>query len=208
MDFQTALGRYLSKKQREAIGKVKVGIAGAGGLGSNCAAYLVRSGFRKFRIIDYDKVELSNLNRQFFFCDQVGLPKVEALARNLRRIEPGLELELIQERITVQNAGHLFTREEAVLECVDTPAVKELLVRCYVPTGKLVIAVSGIAGWGHSDGIGIRQIRDNFYIVGDEKSGIDALPPLAPRVAVAAAKQADILLARVLDQVEKEGKES
>jgi sulfur carrier protein ThiS adenylyltransferase len=206
MDFQTALGRYLSKEQREAIGKVKVGIAGAGGLGSNCAAYLVRSGFRKFRIVDFDWVEPSNLNRQFFFCDQVGMPKVEALAQNLRRIEPNLELELIQQRITAQNAGQLFAQEEAVIECVDLPEVKELLVQCYVPTGKLVITASGIAGWGRSDSIGVRQVRNNFYVVGDERSGIDTLPPLAPRVAVAAAKQADILLARILDQVIKEGK--
>jgi len=198
MDFQTVLQRYLSKEKLAAIGKVKVGIAGAGGLGSNCAACLVRSGFRELRIVDFDCVEPGNLNRQFFFADQVGLPKVEALAENLRRIEPALRLELSQERITTQNAAQLFQNADVLLECVDGPAVKELLVQCYVPTGKLVVAASGIAGWGRSDDIGIRKVRDNFYVVGDEQSSIETLPPLAPQVAVAAAKQADILLAWVL----------
>jgi len=202
MDLQTALQRYLSREQLNAIGKVKVGIAGAGGLGSNCAACLVRSGFRDLRIVDFDRVEPGNLNRQFFFADQVGLPKVEALGENLRRIEPALRLELIRERITAQNAAQLFQHADVLLECVDKPAVKELLVQCFVPTGKLVIAASGIAGWGRSDDIGIRKVRANFYLVGDEQSSIDTLPPLAPQVAVAAAKQADILLACVLRQLD------
>ncbi|MDD4599914.1 hypothetical protein SDC9_15103 [bioreactor metagenome] len=198
MSFKTVLGRYLTEDQIEKIGKVKVGLAGAGGLGSNCAVSLVRSGFQDFRIIDFDYVEPSNLNRQFFFADQVGMAKVEALAQNLRRINPNLHLDLIQQRITEQNVDNWFGDCEVVLECVDVPAVKALLVQHYVPAAKLVVAVSGIAGWGRSDDIIVRKISKNFYVIGDEKSGIDCMPPLAPRVAVAAAKQADVVLDCVL----------
>lgn len=205
MDFKAALERYLTLEQLNAIEKVKVGIAGAGGLGSNCAAALVRCGFKKFRIIDFDCVEPSNLNRQFFFADQIGLAKVEALAQNLRRINPDLELELIQKKVTEQNVGDWFQDCQAVLECVDVPAVKSMLVQHYVSAGKLVVAVSGIAGWGHSDDIVVRKVNGNLFIIGDEKSGIDNMPPLAPRVAVAAAKQADIVLAYTLGNMPQGG---
>lgn len=205
MDFNKVLARYLTGVQLDAVGKFKVGIAGAGGLGSNCAAALVRSGFRKLRIIDYDCVEPSNLNRQFFFADQIGMPKIEALAHNLRRINSDIELELIQQKITGQNVGDWFEDCQAVLECVDVPAVKSLLVQHYAPTGKLVVAVSGIAGWDHSDDIVVRKVSSKLFIVGDEKSGIDNMPPLAPKVAVAAAKQADIVLAYALGHADAGG---
>lgn len=206
MNFRTALGRYLSEEQLNAIGSIRVGIAGAGGLGSNCAAYLTRSGFRRFTIVDCDIVEPTNLNRQFFFADQIGLPKVKALAQNLMRIETELSLELFQRKIDSQNVGQWFIDCQVVIECLDGADVKALLVEHYVPLGKLVVAVSGIAGWGNSDGIVVRRLGSNFYVVGDEKSDIDTLPPLAPRVAIAAAKQADIVLDCVLGNFSERGK--
>ncbi|VBB05925.1 Hypothetical protein LUCI_1136 [Lucifera butyrica] len=202
MIFRTALEQYLSPEQLSVLGSVKIGIAGAGGLGSNCSVCLVRSGFRRFRIIDYDCVEPGNLNRQFFFPDQIGMPKVDALAQTLRRIEPDLELELIRQKITAEDAGGWFQDCDVVLECVDVAATKALLVEQYAPTGKLVVAVSGIAGWGESDRLRVRNRGGNLYLIGDETSGVDRLPPLAPLVTAAAAKQADIVLAHILDRLE------
>ena len=86
---------YLTERERRILENAKVGIAGAGGLGSNCAMHLVRAGVKKLVIADFDVVSESNLNRQFFFRDQLGRKKVDALAENLRRIEPGLELDII-----------------------------------------------------------------------------------------------------------------
>ncbi|MGI6093358.1 MAG: sulfur carrier protein ThiS adenylyltransferase ThiF [Veillonellaceae bacterium] len=206
MDFKTALTRYLTQQQLDAIEKVQIGIAGAGGLGSNCAAALVRCGFKKLRIIDYDCIEPSNLNRQFFFADQIGMAKVEALGQNLCRINPDLELELIQQKITAQNVGDWFEDRQVVLECLDVPAIKSLLVQHYASAGKLVVAVSGIAGWGNSDDIVVRKVGSKLFVIGDEKSGIDNMPPLAPRVAIAAAKQADIVLAYILGNMPQEGR--
>ena len=102
--FEKGLMRYIGEEKLEKLKKVKVGIAGAGGLGSNCAFNLVRSGFYKFKIVDFDVVEPSNLNRQFFFLDQLGMPKVLALEENLRRINPEVRIDFIQQKVQKDNA--------------------------------------------------------------------------------------------------------
>ena len=81
---------YLTDAQRTVLEKAKIGVAGLGGLGSNVLSHLVRAGIRRFVAADFDVVSASNLNRQFFFADQVGRKKTEALAENLRRIAPDL----------------------------------------------------------------------------------------------------------------------
>ena len=106
----------LTEAERAALEAAKVGIAGAGGLGSNCAAHLVRAGVRRLVIADFDVVAESNLNRQFYFRDQIGRKKVDALAENLRRIEPGLELELACERLDGARARELFADCDVVVE--------------------------------------------------------------------------------------------
>ncbi|MBQ8126560.1 MAG: ThiF family adenylyltransferase, partial [Kiritimatiellae bacterium] len=93
----------LTDGERARLEGARVGIAGAGGLGSNCAQHLVRAGVRKFVIADFDTVAESNLNRQFFFRDQIGRKKVDALAENLRRIEPDLELDCRDVKLTPEN---------------------------------------------------------------------------------------------------------
>ncbi|MBE3588188.1 MAG: sulfur carrier protein ThiS adenylyltransferase ThiF [Thermoanaerobacteraceae bacterium] len=193
------LAATLGPENLARIQRVKVGIAGAGGLGSNCAAFLVRTGFKRFRIVDFDRVEDSNLNRQFYFADQVGVLKVEALAANLRRINPDLFIEPLAVRIEKDNVAGLFDDCPVVVEALDRPEDKLLVVKTYLGTGKLVVAASGLAGWGRSDGITIHRLKEHFFVVGDlvSEAGPDC-PPLAPGVAVAAAKQADVVLSHVL----------
>jgi len=202
--FAHGLKRYLRPEQIDAIIKVKIGIAGAGGLGSNCAQLLARCGFRRFVIVDYDAVDASNLNRQFFFSGQVGQPKVAALTENLRRINPEVAVEAVEERVRPDNAARLFADCDVVVEAFDRAEDKKMLVEAYVGSGKLVVAASGLAGWGDSDRITVRRISERFYVVGDGTSGISPdLPPLAPCVAIAAAKQADIVLSYVLSKVSR-----
>ena len=198
-DFEQALLRYLRPEQLAAVRRFKVGIAGAGGLGSNCAAALVRCGFRRLKIADFDVVEASNLNRQFFFRHQIGCAKLAALADNLAAINPAVELELLPGKADAGNVAALFADCDAVVEAFDRPEYKKLVVEAYLGTGKLLVAASGLAGWGDSDRIAVRRVRDDFYLVGDLATGIGPdRPPLAPCVAIAAAKQADIVLAHVL----------
>ncbi|MFZ5652495.1 MAG: sulfur carrier protein ThiS adenylyltransferase ThiF [Bacillota bacterium] len=193
--FEKALVKFLGKEKLERIQGVKVGIAGAGGLGSNCAQFLVRSGFKRLCIVDFDTVEESNLNRQFYFSGQIGRKKVDALKENLFSINPGLEIEILELKIEEDNIGDLFNDCRAVVEALDSAVCKRMLVEHFMGTGKLLVAASGLAGWGKSDDIRIHRIRENFFLVGDLVSGVGPdRPPMAPMVVTAAAKQADIVL--------------
>ena len=191
----TGLARYLDDPLLQRIRRTKIGIAGAGGLGSNCAQLLVRSGFIDFVLVDFDHVENSNLNRQFYFEDQIGQAKVNALAHNLRRINPTVKLRTVQERVGPDNVGQLFADRDVMVEAFDSPASKRMIAEAYSRSGKLLVAASGLAGWGDNDRIKVHRIHSRFFLVGDLTSGVEGgLPPMAPRVMIAAAKQADIVL--------------
>lgn len=198
--LEKALEKMLGPEKMGRIREVRVGLAGAGGLGSNCAQFLVRSGFRKFKIVDFDVVDQSNLNRQFYFASQVGRRKVEALRENLLLINPDLEVEALPVRIEKENAEELFRDCRAVVEALDDAACKRMVVEALMHSEKLLVAASGLAGCGRSDGIKIRRVRENFYLVGDLVSEAGPqLPALAPGVNVAAAKQADVVLSYFLE---------
>lgn len=197
--FYKGLAVYFTAEQLKRIAALKVGIAGAGGLGSNCAVNLVRSGFRKFVIADFDKVEASNLNRQFYFLKQMGEYKVEALRDNLLAINPDLELLLHPTLITKDNCGEIFADCDVLVEAFDQPAAKQMLLEHFWDSGKLLVAASGIAGFGESDRLTVNRLKDKVYLVGDGISGIDLRPPFSPCVNIAAAKQADLILAYALE---------
>lgn len=200
-DFAPVTDAYFTGEQTDRIRRVHIGIAGAGGLGSNCAAHLVRSGFEKFTVADFDTVERTNLNRQFYFADQVGRPKVECLKENLRRINPAVSVNACRVRLTVDSMRSLFEPCGVVVEAFDGATDKASLVSTFAPTGKLVVSASGLAGIGNSDRIRTRALGDRVFVVGDETSSVDdGVRPHAPRVAVAAAKMADIVLEWVLSR--------
>ncbi|BCS96070.1 thiamine biosynthesis protein ThiF [Desulfoluna limicola] len=180
------------------IASACIGIAGAGGLGSNCAMHLVRMGFRRFVIADFDRVEVSNLNRQFFFAHQVGEMKVKALQDNLVAINPKVEAIIHSVCVSADNIGSLFDCCDAVVEAFDRVEAKQLLVERYLKKGRFLVAASGIGGWGDADRIVTRKIGSSFYIVGDGVTEADeSTPPMSAVVGVAAAKQADLVLTYV-----------
>ena len=205
--FETGVAHYFGDQRLSRIQAIHVGIAGAGGLGSNCAMNLVRSGFRQFTIIDFDQVEWSNLNRQFFFCAQVGQPKITMLKKNLEAINPDLDLTLHQCRLTPENIHDLLGPCDVVIEAFDDVQDKKLVIDSFITSGKLLISASGIAGWGDSDAIATHQLGPRFYLIGDlTTEASDAYPPVSSRVMIAAAKQADVVLEYVLGKhvIEKE----
>ncbi len=198
-DFEKSLLKYFSKKELDLIQKSVIGIAGAGGLGSNCAFNLVRSGFKNFFIYDFDSVEISNLNRQFYFIDQTGMSKIDALKANLLLINPDLNLTV--ERILLDNGNikKLYSECDIVVEAFDKAECKKMIVESFLNSDKLIVSASGLAGIGNSDDMTINKIRDNLYIVGDMVSEVDnEKSPYSPKVNIAAAKQADIILEWVL----------
>ena len=192
--FQENLIKKIGKDNFRKVQSARVGLAGAGGLGSNCALSLVRVGFKKITIVDFDSVVPSNLDRQFYFLDQVGLKKTEALKANLLRINPDLELTLIDQKIAKDNIAELFGACSIVVECLDQAESKSMLVTELLNLGKFVIAVSGVGGIGSSDDIKVQRINDRLILVGDLVSDISKKPALSPRVNIAAAKQADLVL--------------
>ncbi len=199
--FEQAVAGYIGENNLRKIQSYRVGIAGAGGLGSNCAFNLVRCGFRSFVIADFDLIEYSNLNRQFYFNDQVGEKKVDALKANLLRINPDLDIQAVHLKVTDENAEELFGDCHIIVEAFDKAQYKKMIIEKFMDSPKLVVAASGIAYWGSSDDIRTERVKDNFYIVGDFKTEVGPdRPPVSPRVNIAAAKQADIIMEYVLDR--------
>jgi len=192
--FRKGLLTKLGEAKLAKIEKARIGIAGAGGLGSNCAACLARVGFRNFTIADFDVVDAANLDRQFYFEDQVGMKKVEALKTNLLRINPGLALQMLPVKLAPESISEIFRDCEVVVECLDRAEAKQMLVSGLLPTGKLIVSASGLGGIGSSDEMKIRKLKPNLILIGDLSSDIENAPALAPRVSIAAAKQADVVL--------------
>ena len=199
--FIDGLARHYSSDQLRRLGAVRVGIAGAGGLGSNCAMLLARSGVRHFVLVDCDRVEASNLNRQFYFAADVGCSKVEALGRNLRLIDSDLDLTLVQHRLDANALQTVFLGCSIIVEALDTPQAKAMLVNHFARPGSgvFLVCASGLGGHGNTP-MRSRHLGPNMVCVGDFVTETDSLnPPLAPRVVQAAAMQAGAVLGYILD---------
>jgi sulfur carrier protein ThiS adenylyltransferase len=181
---------------RAILSQKTIGIAGAGGLGSNCAASLLRSGVGKLIIADFDTVSDANLNRQFYFHDQIGEIKVNALRENLLRINPFASLQMHAVKITPDNIDFLFSTCDVIVEAFDSASEKEMLIN-YILTNypeKPLVAASGLAGWGRVEALTVIR-SGNLYVCGDEESEAgDMNPPLAPRVNIVSNLQADKVL--------------
>lgn len=179
------------------LSKFRVGIAGAGGLGSNCAVALARSGVGTLVISDFDIIEEPNLNRQYYFSDQVGLMKTVALKDNIARINSDVSVIIYQKRLNRTNITEIFSGCNIIVEAFDSSDMKELLietVQIKMP-GTTVIVGSGVAGWGKTGDISCRKIDDSLYICGDETSEVsDNLPAIAPRVGIVANMQANLVI--------------
>jgi sulfur carrier protein ThiS adenylyltransferase len=182
---------------KKHLSKFTAGIAGAGGLGSNCAVALARSGVGTLVLADFDVIETLNLGRQYYFLDQVGLMKTAALRENILRINPDVKVISFQEKLTRTNIPAVFKGCDIIIEAFDDKLMKEMLietVQTELP-GIPVIVGSGMAGWGNSNEIRCRKIDATLYVCGDESSEVsDEEPPMAPRVGIVANMQANIAI--------------
>ncbi len=192
---------------KEKLKNAVVGIAGLGGLGSNVAIALARTGVGKLIVADFDKVEASNLNRQQYFVDQVGRSKVECMIENLRRINPDVKIEGHQVMLTSGNIPKVFGEAQVIAECFDKADAKQMIVETVL--GKMekaiIVSVSGLAGYGKSNSIQTRRISDRLILVGDNESGIDSVKVLtAARVGIAANHQANAIVEVIVNGVWKD----
>jgi len=179
------------------LSKFRVGIAGAGGLGSNCAIALARSGVGTLVIVDFDVIEEANLNRQYYFTDQIGMNKTIALKENISRINPRTIVIIHKMKLDRGNITQIFTGCDIIVEAFDSSSMKEMLIETIqleMP-GIPVVVGSGMAGWGKTNDLRYRKIDDTLYVCGDEATEVsDNLPPIAPRVAIVANMQANVVI--------------
>lgn len=178
-----------------------VAIAGLGGLGSNIAAELARLGVGHLHLVDFDLVELSNLNRQMYFVSHLGMYKTEALKSELKQINPYLEVSIDTVRVTEENAAELFAGEGIVCEAFDDPSAKAMLVNTLLEYRRdvKIVAGSGMAGYESSNTICTRKIGGQLYLCGDGKSEVGMqMCLMAPRVTICAAHQANMVLRLIL----------
>lgn len=189
--------RYFAKRDKLVLNILRastVGVAGAGGLGSNVAFSLARAGVGKLVMADSDRLEPSNLNRQQYFVHQIGQKKVEALRDNLLMINPFSQYEIHFIRLTRKNIPELFSRCDLIVEAFDRAEAKEMLIETWLKhfPDRPVIAASGLAGFGKNNKLRTRRLG-NLYICGDEASECPAdISPMAPRVAIVANMQANL----------------
>lgn len=196
--FEAAVSLYYRPEQWSRIQQTRIGIAGAGGLGSNIAVALVRSGFRHLEITDFDCVEAKNLNRQFYFLEDIGRPKVEALAERLRSINPAVEIVTHQARLTPSNIASHFVSADCLCEAFDHPEAKRMFLEAFLGSGKFLVMGSGMAGISNQTAISIRKLKENLHIVGDVITAVGPEnPPCAPRVSACAGLMASVILEHI-----------
>ena len=192
-----ALTERHGKELQQAFSSATVAICGLGGLGSNIAIALARAGIGKLILIDFDRVDITNLHRQQYKASQIGMHKIDALADNLREIAPYIELEMHTARITEENVVTFLKDADIVCEAFDDAECKAMLtdtVLSEIPD-RYLVAASGMAGMGTPNSIKTRRITSRFYLCGDETSDVShGIGLVAPRVALCAAHQAHTVL--------------
>ncbi|MBQ4089402.1 MAG: thiamine biosynthesis protein ThiF [Clostridia bacterium] len=196
-EWLKALTQRHGKELQKRFSAATVAICGLGGLGSNIAFALARAGIGKLVLIDFDRVDITNLHRQQYKADQIGLYKADALRANLQEIAPYTEVTAIMAKISDENAAQLLKGADVVCEAFDdaeakamlTDVVLEQLPDCYF------VAASGMAGMGTPNSISTRRITKRFYLCGDGSSDVaDTIGLVAPRVMLCAAHQAHTVL--------------
>lgn len=196
-EWLQALIQRHGQDRQEKFQKATVAICGLGGLGSNIAISLTRAGVGKLILIDYDRVDPSNLNRQQYKMNQLGMYKTEALAENLREITPYIELEYHTVKMTEDNIKELLQDADIVCEAFDKADNKAMLVNTVLEnlTDQIIVSGSGMSGFGSANTIRTRKIMKRLYLCGDGVSDVnDGIGLVASRVMVCAAHEAHMVL--------------
>ena len=199
--FRAALVARHGAERQSKFEAARVAVCGLGGLGSNVSIALARAGVGHLHLIDFDRVEPSNLNRQQYAAAQVGLPKAEALRANLAAINPFCDVVAETVRITPENLAALLANDDIICEAFDRAEAKAMLVSGVLETfpEKPVVAASGMSGLASANAITTRRVSKRLYLCGDGATDVDDnLGLFGARVLVCAAHQATMIL-RLID---------
>ena len=189
------------EEMRTKLRNARVAVAGLGGLGSNIAVMLARSGVGELLLVDFDTVDVTNLNRQMYLIPQLGKPKAEALPEILYQINPYLTYRSVCIKVTPDNVKELFSEYPIVCEAFDKPdqkamLVRELLMQC---PKTIVVSGNGMAGYADANEIRACQVMKRLYVCGDQSTDVgNGIGLIAPRVAVCAAHEANKVLQLIM----------
>lgn len=190
------------KGTSEKLKEAKVCILGLGGLGSNVAVLLARSGIGSLKLVDFDTVEASNLNRQQYRISHIGIKKTEAMKSIIREINPFVEVDILDIKVDRENIYSTVGDIEIVVEAFDRAETKAMILEeLLTDKNKIVVSASGMAGLGSANEIVTRKIKDNFYLIGDNYSDYEEYSGImSTRVMICAAHQANMVLRLILGE--------
>ena len=206
-EWNNALCERYGEDVQKKFSAATVAVCGLGGLGSNIAVSLARAGIGRLILIDFDRVDITNLHRQQYKVNQIGKYKTDALFENLKEIAPYIDMELHTVRVTEENAEELLKDADIICEAFDNAEAKAMLTNFVLETmpSKFLVAASGMAGMGSANTIQTRKVAKRFYICGDEASDVAEVGSLvASRVMLCAAHQAHTVLRILTEQFETE----
>ncbi|MDA3884273.1 MAG: sulfur carrier protein ThiS adenylyltransferase ThiF [Candidatus Delongbacteria bacterium] len=187
----------------EALSNATIGIAGCGGLGSNAAVALVRAGIGNLIIADYDIVESSNLNRQYFFSDDIGKKKVKALEEKLLQINPQCLIKVVDKKLGKCDICHVFSKVDILVEAFDKAESKQWLIEEWstIYPEKPIISGNGIGGYGKINELEVKKIG-SLYFCGDGKSSEEE-GLCSARVSIVANMQASLAIELLMSKQSK-----
>ncbi len=204
-EIMEALKERHGQELQHKFSAAKVAVCGLGGLGSNIAIALARAGVGKLLLVDFDRVDITNLHRQQYKASQIGRYKTDALCENLREIAPYVTLEQCTVRVDEKNAEELLKNVDIVCEAFDDARCKAMLANVVLERlpGKYLVAASGMAGLGSANMIKTRKVTKHFYLCGDGSSDVnDGLGLVSSRVMLCAAHQAHMVLRILAGEME------
>ena len=206
-EWNRALSQRHGEELQRKFSSATVAVCGLGGLGSHIAVSLARAGIGKLVLIDFDRVDITNLHRQQYKADQIGMNKTDALRDNLLEIAPYIEAQTHTVRVTEENAAPLLQGADIICEAFDGAEAKAMLTNLVLATmrDKVLVAASGMAGFGSANAIRTRRVSKRFYLCGDEESDVSQAGSLvASRVMLCAAHQAHTVLRILAGELETE----
>lgn len=204
-EWNKALYERHGEDVQKKFSAATIALCGLGGLGSNIAISLARAGIGKLILIDFDKVDITNLHRQQYKANQIDMDKTDALSENLKEIAPYIGIESHTVRITEDNAVDLLKDADIICEAFDNAECKAMLTNLILETmpNKFLVVASGMAGFGSANSIRTRKITSRFYLCGDEESDVQSEGSLvSSRVMLCAAHQAHTVLRILAEQFE------
>ena len=196
VDIKNALINRIGIDEYNKIESATVAVCGLGGLGSNISICLARAGVGNLILIDFDKVDVTNLNRQQYNINQVGINKTDALKSNLKAIAPQINITTITDKLDESNICKYTKDADIICEAFDNAEAKSMLidaVSTYMPD-KFLVAASGMAGLFDPNNIRTRKITDHFYLCGDGTSDIKDIALYSTGAMICAAHEAHTVL--------------